>query len=244
MNAGIADAGNLAWLLAARLGGWGGDEMLDAYEAERQPITQQVSTFAMEHAQKVMAARRSIPIGIERPGPEGDALRAEIGLNAYAVNVPQFCCAGLNFGYFYSASPILMADEEAAPGYSMGDYEASTVPGCRAPHFWLKDGRSVYDAFGLGYTLLCFEPSLQTEMLEKAALRMGMPLISLKLHGERVPDAYRHALVLCRADQHVAWRGDRLPEDPDGLVRMLCGKSGRSPVRHHESRDPVPQVAV
>jgi 2-polyprenyl-6-methoxyphenol hydroxylase-like FAD-dependent oxidoreductase len=244
MNAGIADAGNLAWLLAARLGGWGGEAMLDAYEAERQPITQQVSTFAMEHAQKVMAARRGIPADIEQPGPEGDALRADIGRNAYAVNVPQFCCAGLNFGYFYAASPILVADQEAAPEYSMGDYKASTVPGCRAPHFWLHDGRSVYDAFGLGYTLLCFDPLLETGMLEEAALRMGMPLVTLKLHAERVPDAYRHALVLCRADQHVAWRAHELPEDPDGLIRMLCGKSVQSSIGHHESRDPMPQIAV
>ena len=43
MNAGIADAANLAWLLAARLNGWGGPSILDAYEAERLPeITEQV----------------------------------------------------------------------------------------------------------------------------------------------------------------------------------------------------------
>ena len=52
MNAGIADAINLSWLLAARLQGWGTEAMLDAYEAERQPITEQVSNFAMDHAQK------------------------------------------------------------------------------------------------------------------------------------------------------------------------------------------------
>jgi 2-polyprenyl-6-methoxyphenol hydroxylase-like FAD-dependent oxidoreductase len=50
MNAGIADAMNLSWLLAARLQGWAPEAMLDAYEAERQPITEQVSRFAMDHA--------------------------------------------------------------------------------------------------------------------------------------------------------------------------------------------------
>ena len=43
-----------------------------------------------------------MPHDIEAPGPEGDALRAEIGREAYELNVQQFCCAGLNFGYFYT----------------------------------------------------------------------------------------------------------------------------------------------
>jgi hypothetical protein len=67
--------------------------------------------------------------------------------------VQQFCCAGLNFGYFYSGSPLIVPDGEAPPAYTMGSFTPSTVPGCRAPHFWLADGRSLYDAFGPGYTL-------------------------------------------------------------------------------------------
>jgi 2-polyprenyl-6-methoxyphenol hydroxylase-like FAD-dependent oxidoreductase len=51
MNAGIADAMNLSWLLAAHLNGWAPSGILDAYEAERWPITSQVSRFAMSHAE-------------------------------------------------------------------------------------------------------------------------------------------------------------------------------------------------
>jgi 2-polyprenyl-6-methoxyphenol hydroxylase-like FAD-dependent oxidoreductase len=43
MSAGIADAANLAWKLAGVLHGWATPEILDAYEAERQPITDQAS---------------------------------------------------------------------------------------------------------------------------------------------------------------------------------------------------------
>jgi 2-polyprenyl-6-methoxyphenol hydroxylase-like FAD-dependent oxidoreductase len=46
MNAGIADAMNLSWLLAAHLNGWAPASILDAYEAECWPITYQVSRFA------------------------------------------------------------------------------------------------------------------------------------------------------------------------------------------------------
>ena len=107
MNAGIADAINLSWLLAARLQGWAAEAMLDAYEAERLPFTVQVSQFAMNHAQQMIKMKRAVPANIEEAGPAGDALRAEVGQGAYDLNVQQFCCAGLNFGYFYAGSPII-----------------------------------------------------------------------------------------------------------------------------------------
>ena len=228
MNAGIADAVNLSWLLGAVLQGWGAEAMLDAYEAERQPITQQVSNFAMDHAAKMIKARRAVPPDIEAPGAAGDALRAEVGREAYALNVQQFCCAGLNFGYFYDASPILAGDGEVPPAYSMGAFTASTVPGCRTPHLWLPDGRSLYDAFGPGYTLLRIDPRADAAPLVAAAARRGMPLQVLDLAGADMPAAYRHKLVLARADQHVAWRGDAVPADADALVALLCGAGGEA----------------
>ena len=57
MNAGIADAVDLAWLLAAHLDGWARRVILDAYERERLPITAQVSHFAMNHAQTAAQQR-------------------------------------------------------------------------------------------------------------------------------------------------------------------------------------------
>jgi 2-polyprenyl-6-methoxyphenol hydroxylase-like FAD-dependent oxidoreductase len=224
MNAGIADAINLSWLLAARLQGWGDDAILDAYEAERQPITEQVSQFAMEHAAKMIKARRAVPQNIEEDSPEGEAIRADMGREAYELNVQQFCCAGLNFGYYYSGSPILAQDpHEAPPAYTMGSFTESTVPGCRAPHFWLADGRSLYDAFGPAYTLLRFDPRTDVDALLAAAREKNMPLAVLDVEASRIPGAYRHKLVLCRSDQHVAWRGDAVPENPAALVELLRG---------------------
>jgi len=114
MNAGIADAMNLSWHLAAHLRGWADPAALGAYERERQPITEQVSQFAMNHAQAMIKARGAVPERIEEPGPEGDAIRAAVGREAYELNVQQFCCAGLNFGYFYDGSPLIAYDGAAA----------------------------------------------------------------------------------------------------------------------------------
>jgi 2-polyprenyl-6-methoxyphenol hydroxylase-like FAD-dependent oxidoreductase len=223
MNAGIADALNLSWLLAARLQGWGEEGILDAYEAERQPITMQVSNFAMDHAARMIKARRAVPPGIEAQDAEGERLRAEVGREAYELNVQQFCCAGLNFGYYYEGSPIIATDGEAPPAYTMGDFTPSTVPGCRAPHFWLADGRSLYDAFGQGYTLLRFDARVDVAPLQSAAQQRRMPLTLVDIAGAEVPQAYRHRLVLCRDDQHVAWRGDRVPVGALELVDRLRG---------------------
>lgn len=224
MNAGIADALNLSWLLAAQVQGWADAAMLDAYEAERQPITQQVSHFAMDHAQQMIKARSAVPANIEADDAAGAAERRRIGDEAYRLNVQQFCCAGLNFGYYYQGSPIIAPDDEAPPPYTMGSFTPSTVPGCRVPHFWLADGRSLYDAFGPGYTLLVTRSGVATGALADAAARAGVPLQVLDIAAEAArPDTYAHALLLCRPDQHVVWRGQTVPADADALVALLRG---------------------
>jgi 2-polyprenyl-6-methoxyphenol hydroxylase-like FAD-dependent oxidoreductase len=222
MNAGIADAANLSWLLAAVLDGWASPAILDAYEAERLPITEQVSHFAMDMALKVLSQRRSVPAEIELPGPEGDAVRARVGREAYDLNVQQYCCGGLNFGYFYDRSPIILYDGEKAPPYTMGEFTPSTVPGCRTPHLALARGGSLYDALGPGYTLLRTDRTAEVEPLRQTARQAGVPLAIVDIEAGR-PQGYDRKLVLVRADQHIAWRGNALPADVGSMVDVLRG---------------------
>ena len=210
MNAGLADAANLAWHLSAQIEAWASPLALTAYEKERHPITEQVSRFAMNHAHEMSKRRREIPQQLEDSSPEGAAARASFGQDLYNLNVQQYCCAGLNFGYFYDQSPVMVYDEEKAPEYSMGGFTASTVPGCRAPHFWLEEGRSLYDELGKAYTLLCFKPTNEQSVacLIEAASEVGMPLKILKVSGTlNVPSEYKHAFVMVRSDAHTVWRG-------------------------------------
>jgi 2-polyprenyl-6-methoxyphenol hydroxylase-like FAD-dependent oxidoreductase len=223
MNAGIADAANLAWMMAATLNGWAPPAILDAYEAERQPITEQVSRFAMDMALKVMKHRREIPAEVEWPGPAGAATRARIGKEAYDLDVQLQCCGGLNFGYFYEGSPIIAYDGEPHPAYSMGNFTSSTVPGCRAPHFWLDHRRSLYDALGPGYTLIRFDPTVTVSGVVEAAAQRGVPLAVLDVDAPEARELYARNLVLVRPDQHVAWRGDRGPAAPLDLIDLVRG---------------------
>ncbi|MGZ8203154.1 MAG: FAD-dependent monooxygenase, partial [Burkholderiales bacterium] len=223
MNAGIADAANLSWLLAATLKGWAPPAILDAYAAERQPITEQVSRFAMDMALKTMKQRREIPAEVEWSGPVGQALRARIGKEAYDLDVQIQCCGGLNFGYFYESSPLVAYDGEPHPAYSMGNFTSSTVPGCRAPHFWFDHCRSLYDALGPDYTLIRFDPTVNVSNVVEAAARRSVPLAVLDTDAPQARELYARNLVLVRPDQHVAWRGEKEPPAPLDLIDLVRG---------------------
>lgn len=223
MNAGIADAMNLSWQLAAHLNGWAPASILDAYEAERWPITSQVSRFAMSHAEAEIRRRGAVSDEIEDPGPQGERARREVGELAYEINVQQYACAGLNFGTYYDRSPIIAYDGSEHPAYTMSSYTPSTVPGCRTPHLWCEDGGSLYDAMGPEFTLLRFNPALDVSAFELAARHRGLPLKVLDIDRSHTAIFYDGGLVLSRPDQHVAWRGDRTPADPLALIDRVRG---------------------
>ncbi len=216
MNAGIADAMNLSWMLAGVLHGWAGPDILAAHEAERWPITEQVSKYAMNTALALARTRATVPEDIERD-PQA---QAALGEKMLALHTPQFCCGGLNFGYFYDRSPIIQDDGEVAPAYTMDSFTPSTVPGCRTPHIWLENGRSLYDEMGSDFCLLRFDRSVDVSGVTEAAGHRGLPLRVLDVQ----PAApYRENLVLSRPDQHIAWRGDSLPDNPLALVDKIRG---------------------
>lgn len=223
MNAGIADAANLAWKLAAVLKDWAPPAIVDAYQAERQPITDQVSRFAFHMSQQNSQQRREISADIERDDAVGEAARATIGKQAYDLYVQQQCCAGLNFGYFYENSPIIAYDGEPPPTYTMGQFTSSTVPGCRTPHFWLRDGRSLYDTLGQDFTLIRLDPAIHVSDIVKAAERRHVPLSVLDVEEPEAQALYARKLVLVRPDQHVAWRGDNEPLDPTEVIDLVRG---------------------
>jgi hypothetical protein len=231
MNAGIADAMNLSWMLAGVTSGWADAALLDAYEIERRPITDQVSRYAMNTSLSRTAQQLAIPDLVEEPGPEGDAVRVSVGSQYYTINVGQFCCGGLNFGYFYADSPIIAYDGEAAPAYTMYDFTQSTVPGCRTPHLWLRDGRSLYDALGSDFALLILDPTVEVGLVAAAA-RRGVPMAVVDVDAADAATLYPKKLLLSRPDQHVAWRGDQQPNDPMALIDRVRGAiAKRSPLQ-------------
>jgi hypothetical protein len=105
----------------------------------------------------------------------------------------------------------------------MDSYTPSTVPGCRTPHLWCKDGGSLYDAIGPEFTLLRFDPSIDVSALLQAAREKGVPLRLLDLDAPDTASGYDDKLVPSRPDQHVVWRGESLPADPVRLIDRIRG---------------------
>ena len=177
----------------------------------------------MSHAEAEIRRRGAVPETIEDAGPAGELARRDVGQLTYEINVQQYACAGLNFGTYYDRSPIIAYDGAEQPSYTMNSYTPSTVPGCRTPHLRCADGASLYDAMGPEFTLLRFDPGLDVAALVDAARDRGVPLKILDVERPTTAMFYGERLVLSRPDQHVAWRGDRLPADPLALIDRVRG---------------------
>jgi 2-polyprenyl-6-methoxyphenol hydroxylase-like FAD-dependent oxidoreductase len=222
MNTGIGDAVDLSWKLAAALDGWGSDGLLDSYTAERQPIG------ARNVAEASGNLRRMLSVGahpdIADDTPRGAATRAKVGREFTEMMRREWFTLGIHLGYRYEGSPICWPDGSTAPPDEARSYVPTARPGHRAPHAWLADGRSTLDLFGRGLTLLGFGADAgEAEPLTVAARARRVPIAFVPLSEPQMAALYQRKFVLVRPDGHVAWRGDRIPEDPLRLIDVVRG---------------------
>jgi 2-polyprenyl-6-methoxyphenol hydroxylase-like FAD-dependent oxidoreductase len=224
MNAGIADAHNLAMHMGGVFARWADPAVLDAHEAERHPITEQVSRFAMNHAHEMARKRKAVPPEIDDDTPEGAAARAAAGKALYDLNVQQYCCAGLNFGYYYDASPLIARDGTPPP-YDMGSFTPSTVPGARLPNVETAKGRWLHDLQGTGFALVRTDMSVDATPMLDAAAAVGVPVTLIDLPD--APPPFEHALVLARPGQPRGLARAGIAGRPEGANRPRAGRAGR-----------------
>jgi hypothetical protein len=221
-NTAVEDVVNLAWKLTAMVQGWGGPRLLDTYEIERRQIAVRNTGFAKYFADTV---GRFVPAPeIEDNTPAGEAARAEAGVLLNRHVREEFNIPGITFGARYDGSPIIASDGKGPPPDKMNDYVPSAVPGGRAPHVWLGDGRSLYDTLGFEFSLLRLGTTPpDAEPFVAAAQARGMKLTIVDRREAEIRDLYEADLALIRPDQIVAWRGNRVPDDPAALLAQLTG---------------------
>jgi 2-polyprenyl-6-methoxyphenol hydroxylase-like FAD-dependent oxidoreductase len=176
MNTGMGDVVDLGWKLEAVICGWATPELLHSYDIERRPVAIRNAAVST-HNFKSWQPRENCA-GILDEGSEGDALRARVGEGLRETTRLDWESWGLQVGYRYEGSPIILPDGTHPTPDDFGTYVPTSRPGSRAPHAWLADGQSTLDLFGKGFTLLCFEGAAPRDVaaLQAAADQKGMPL--------------------------------------------------------------------
>ena len=221
-NTAIEDAVNLGWKLAAAVRGWGGAHLLDSYERERKPAAERNTGYSRYYANSI--GNFTPAAEIESEGAPGNAARQEAGIYLNRHAREEFNIPGITFGTRYDGSPVIASDGATPPPDRANEYIPSAVPGGRAPHAWLADGRSLYDTLGFEFSLLRLGPNAAAgASFAKAAASRAMPLTIVDRPEAEIRDLYGADLALIRPDQIVAWRGNSVPEDVDKLLALVTG---------------------
>jgi FAD binding domain-containing protein/aromatic ring hydroxylase-like protein len=208
-NTCVQDAFNLAWKLAFVLNGRAGEELLDTYSEERQPI----GRLTIEQAYTRYVLRTAPYLGTDDIQPIIDDLSLEIGHRYRSSAVVQDESAGEDDGLPY-----------------VDPRESRALPGTRAPHAWLdRDGEriSTLDLFGREFVLLAGP--------EGGAWCDAAEDLPVAAYSDDIADAYGispSGAVLVRPDGYVAWRAqDDASASNDTLARTLSSLLSVSEVR-------------
>jgi 2-polyprenyl-6-methoxyphenol hydroxylase-like FAD-dependent oxidoreductase len=194
MNTGIQDAANLGWKLAAAVAGWGGEDLLDSYDAERHPVGRQVLRssgllvrLALIRPRWARAARNAIAAALLGIPP----INARIAGSISAIGVR------------YPAPPGL-----------------DPRVGTRAPDVELSDGRTLADALRGGrFVLLGHLPASLSAPVNTAQPRTGEERDRLTLVR---PDGY--VGWVGAPDSFPAWADGYFRRDTSPSGRTMSGQ--------------------
>jgi 2-polyprenyl-6-methoxyphenol hydroxylase-like FAD-dependent oxidoreductase len=212
-NSGIEDGYNLAWKLAYVLDGRAGEELLETYEAERQPV----GAFTTEQAYSRYVLRLDPTLGTDDLMPLVDEAAVEIG-------------------YRYRSSAVGAAAEDDATWEN--PREPTGRPGFRAPSLPIAlDGveRSTVDLFGRQFVVLGGSGSggeRWCTAARGAGSALGVPVEAHRL-GADVTDLSGtleaafgigpDGAALVRPDGFVAWRASATHSDPETEIASALG---------------------
>ncbi len=205
-NVGVQDGYDLAWKLAYVLDGRAGEELLDTYDSERQPV----GAFSTEQAYTRYVLRLDPSLGKDDLMPIVDEAAVEIG-------------------YRYR-SPGITAGKDADDDMWEDPREPSGRPGFRSPH--ASDGgseRSTLDLFGRTFVLLAGSSGgAWCAAAEAAGSALGVPVDIHRVGAdlgdlETLHGTGSEGAALVRPDGFVAWRASGADEDAGGVLRRALG---------------------
>jgi 2-polyprenyl-6-methoxyphenol hydroxylase-like FAD-dependent oxidoreductase len=226
MNTGAGDAIDLGWKLAAVLQGWGGDALLDAYEAERRPVGRRNIAASRRAAQGRRTWRNMWRPEIADDSPAGEAARAALIEVAEREQRWSNDLYGIELGYRYQGSPVLAYGTPPASVDQPLEFEYAPCVevGYRLPSVWLRDGRALQDEVGWEYALIDTTPGgADAAGLAAAFAAQGAPFRVIRPDSDDAAAVYGEGLLLVRPDLHIAWRGAAVPREANALAALVTG---------------------
>ena len=216
VNTGFEDARNLGWKLAARLQGWGGEELLNSYDNERRPV---FASTARDFIAKSIETDREF---LDAFDPARDRAAFEESWQARGEGAVGEVNA---FEPHYEGSPVVVGTEGPG-GSAVGKHTYEARPGHHLAPAVLSDGSNVYDRLSTGFTLLAFGAEQdQIKAFTGAASASGVDLAVVEDTSENERARYGKQLTLVRPDQFVAWTGSASIK-PEAAAQILRQASG------------------
>jgi len=252
LNAGVQDAHNLAWKLAAVHHGWAGADLLATYEDERRPIGVTNTAHALRSFFQNHEVDKALGFGAESSPEqgweqlatyfsntvEGSVLHARV---QEAVRSKRYAyqALALEIGFGYDEGALIPDPRGWVPPTAVDpvcDYIPSTRPGRRVPHIWLaRAGQQVSTVDlpgGTSFVLLVNEDAVWRRAVNRMrSVYPDIPVELIVIGGSECDDEgaweqFREVdddgAVLVRPDGHVAWRRTGAPADDDDLVQVIA----------------------
>ncbi|KAH8660418.1 3-propionate hydroxylase [Xylariales sp. PMI_506] len=136
LNSAVGDVHNLCWKLAAVLGGWAPDALLDSYGSERRGIAEINSIQSVRNGKKIYSLIKELSFSGLPPDTAWrniqdtlrDPLQRELMMEKIQERAENFDNLELHIGYVYGSKEVPSSPSAYHPKY---------VPGARLPHLWI-----------------------------------------------------------------------------------------------------------
>lgn len=220
VNSGLEDARNLGWKLAAVLQGWGGDNLLASYNAERQPVFD--STIRDFIAKSIENDKDFLA----QFDPVRDQAAFEAAWQARSKGAVGEVHA---FEPHYEGSPVVCGNAEHGVSSAKGAHKFEARAGHHLAPATLATGQNVFEVLGEQFTLLALGASAQdVQTFVDAARSEGVTLTVVNDSPGSQADRYQARWVLIRPDQFVAWVGQDVTVSADEARHLLRCASGQA----------------
>lgn len=216
LNNGLEDSINLGWKLAAKLQGWGGEDLLNSYSQERQPV---FSDVAEDFIAKRVANDGAF---FAKHNPARDKVDFEQAWEARKTDLPN---RAQSYEPHYEGSPAV-AGPPGGVTSAHGQHSFKARAGHHLAPQVLTSKRNVFEELGRGYALIALDaPKADVTALERAAKALGVPLKVIVDTYADGREAYGCRMILVRPDQFIAWTGDTGPADATALMSKVAGRA-------------------